>query len=119
MEIVQAQQIMLAALSGALAVLLGALHALFLALAKLGESRRHLWISYAAYALFAVATLVLAHTLHLSGHWFLIIVLMLCGYLLAPYGIWHLSVATHGLKDEAGAARPRQSAVRAVEEKDD
>ena len=51
-EIVEAQQIMLAAMAGALVVLFGAMHALVLALAKLGNSRAFMWVSYAAYGLF-------------------------------------------------------------------
>lgn len=107
-ETVDVQQIMLAAIAGALVVLFGAVHALFLALAKLGQSRRHLWVSYLAYGLFVVATLVLGWTLHLTGFWLLLILCMLLGYLVAPYAIWHLSVATHGPGDGHDPELPNQ-----------
>lgn len=94
-ESVHAQQILLAALAGAMVVICGAAHALFLAFAKLQGSRKLMRVSWLAYALFVMAVLVLAWTLHLSGFWILLVIAMLTGYLLAPHGIWHLSVATH------------------------
>jgi len=95
-ESVEAQQIMLAAMAGAMVVVFGAIHAFLLAWAKLRGSRKHLRLSWAAYACFMLAVVVLAWTLHFSGFWFIVIFIMLVGYLLAPHGIWHLSVATHG-----------------------
>jgi hypothetical protein len=38
---------------------------------------------------------MLANSLHLSGHWLILVLLMLIGYLLAPHGIWRLCVGTH------------------------
>lgn len=92
---VQAQQIMLAAMAGAMAILFGALYALLYAFARIRNHRGYMTAAYLAYALFAVATMVLAWTLHLTGIWFSIVVIMLFGYLLAPRGIWHLCVGTH------------------------
>jgi hypothetical protein len=92
----------LAAMAGAMVVVFGALHALFLALAKLRHSRKYLNLSYLAYGGFLLMTMLLAWTLHLTGFWFLVVIVMLIGYLLAPYGIWHLSVATHGGDKEHG-----------------
>ncbi|MBT8059858.1 MAG: hypothetical protein KJO33_09695 [Gammaproteobacteria bacterium] len=103
-EALQAREIMLATGSGALVVLFGALYAMLFAFARL----RHpllMPFAYAAYLLFAASTLVLAHALHLSGFWLLIIGVMLVGYLLAPHGIWHLCVGTHeagGQESEGG-----------------
>jgi Ca2+/Na+ antiporter len=108
-EAVHAQQIMLAAMAGALIVVFGAAHAFFLALAKLRRSRIHLRLSYAAYGAFVVMTMILAWTLHLTGFWFLVVIVMLLGYLLAPYGIWHLSVATHAGEREADHAGPEET----------
>ena len=93
-EALQAQEIMLATLSGALVVLFGALYAMLFAFAKL----RHpllMPLAYAAYALFAAAALMLAKALHMEGYWLVIILVMLVGYLLAPHGIWHLCIGTH------------------------
>lgn len=106
-ESVEAQQIMLAAMAGAMVVVFGAIHAFLLAWAKLRGSRKHLRLSWLAYACFMLATVLLAWTLHFSGFWFLVIFIMLVGYLLAPRGIWHLSVATHGHEAETPAIPPQ------------
>ena len=93
-EALQAQEIMMATLSGALVVMFGALYAMLFAFARL----RHPFLmplAYAAYALFAASALVLANALHLQGFWLVLIVVMLLGYLLAPHGIWHLCEGTH------------------------
>ena len=93
-EVLQAREIMLATLSGALVVLFGALYAMLFAFARLHH--KHLMpLAYAAYGLFAASALVLANALHMDGFWLLVIVVMLVGYLLAPHGIWHLCVGTH------------------------
>jgi hypothetical protein len=93
-ETLQAQEIMLATLSGGLVVMFGALYSMLFAFARL----RHPFLmpfAYAAYALFAASTLVLARSLHLEGYWLVIVFVMLAGYFLAPHGIWHLCVGTH------------------------
>jgi hypothetical protein len=51
--------------------------------------------AWVAYAVLVLTTLALARALALGGAWRAIVVVMLIGYLLAPYAIWHLSVATH------------------------
>lgn len=107
-ESVEAQHIMLAAMAGALVVVFGAIHAFFLAFGKLQASRRYVRLSWVAYGAFMIATVVLAWTLNFSGFWFLVVVVMLLGYLFAPHGIWHLSVATHG-KDHGHPATPPSS----------
>lgn len=105
-ESVEAQHIMLAAMAGALVVVFGAIHAFFLAFGKLRASRRCIRLSWVAYAAFMIATIILARTLNFSGFWFLVMVVMLLGYLFAPYGIWHLSVATHGKDHEHPVSPP-------------
>lgn len=96
---VEAQQIILATMSGALVVLFGAMYALFFALGMINRSKRQLAFAYAAYACFVAATFGLAWSLRLSGLWMSLVVVMLLGYLLAPHGIWHLCVATHQSED--------------------
>jgi hypothetical protein len=93
-EALQAQEIMLATLSGALVVLFGAMYAMLFAFARLSHPFL-MPFAYAAYSLFAAFALVLARSLHMSGFWLIVILTMLVGYLLAPHGIWHLCVGTH------------------------
>ncbi len=100
-EAVEAQNIMLATLSGALVVLFGALYALLFALARLNRRKDLMWMAYAAYSLFFVATVVLAETLNLHGFWLYLVIILLLGYLLAPHGIWHLCVGTHGREEHS------------------
>lgn len=102
-EIIEARQIMLAAIAGAMVVMLGAVHAFFLALARLRRSKVFMnwaWISYAA---FFLAVMTLAWTLRLNGFWTWIVLVMLLGYLLAPRAIWRLSVATHPQHQEGSS----------------
>jgi len=93
-ETLQAQEIMLATLSGGLVVMFGALYSMLFAFARL----KHPFLisfAYAAYALFAASALILARSLHLEGFWLWVVFVMLVGYFLAPHGIWHLCVGTH------------------------
>jgi len=93
-ETLQAQEIMLAALAGALVVLFGAIYAGVFALSRLRHASL-MPFAYAAYALFAASTWVLADSLHFEGFWLVVIGVMLVGYLLAPHAVWHLCVGTH------------------------
>lgn len=93
-DALQSREIILATLSGGFVVTFGALYAMLFAFARLRLPRLEPF-AYAAYALFAASTVVLASALRLSGYWLILIVLMLLGYLLAPHGIWHLCVGTH------------------------
>lgn len=100
-EPLQAQQIMLATLSGALVVMFGALYALLFAFGRIHRHRVLMAGANLAYLLFAGATLTLTHALELTGFWLWVVAAMLIGYLLAPRAIWHLCVGTH-----AGAHEP-------------
>jgi len=92
--------ILLSALAAALVVITGAVYALFFALGRLHRSASCGRIAGLAYGLLVVSTVVLARSLDLHGAWLWIVAVMLVGYLLAPYAIWHLSSATHAGADE-------------------
>lgn len=94
-EPVVAQYILLSAMAGAMVVLFGAVYAMFFAWSKIKKDHRYMFAAYAAYAVFAVFAMIMTFTLHLTGFWYLVVAVMLVGYWLAPYGIWHLCVATH------------------------
>ncbi len=94
-EPVEAQQIMLATMAGAMVVMFGAIYAFLFAWSKLRQRRALMPLAYLAYFCLAVAVVVLAQALHLTGFWSLIVAVMLLGYLLAPHAIWHLCVRTH------------------------
>lgn len=98
LEPVAVQDLMAAAMTGAGVILFGAFYALFFALARLQERRSFLLLALAAYAGLVFCVVVLARTLNLDGFWQSLIVVMLVGYLAAPYGIWHLCVGTHKTK---------------------
>ncbi len=108
-EPVFAAHIMLATLSGAMIILFGAFYAFFFAWSRLKNSASHALLAYASYAVFAVFTLVLARALHLSGHWHILIGLILLGYWLAPYGVWRLCVSTHAHEKTQATTRTRQT----------
>jgi len=84
-----------AALSGAFIVLSGAGYALLFAVARLFEKPGLMPAAYGCYLVLVGCAVVLAGTLSLAGAWWLLVALMLVGYLFAPHAIWHLSVATH------------------------
>ncbi len=92
---VEAQQIMLATMAGALVVMFGAIYAALFAWSRLRKRPAWMPAAYLAYLCLAVATIVLARSLHLSGFWSTVVFVMLFGYLLAPHAIWHLCVGTH------------------------
>ncbi len=98
-EPVVAQQIMLAAMAGAMIVMFGALYAFVFAWARLRQRPYLMPVAYAFYACLTAAALILARAFHFSDFWFTIILVMLAGYLLAPHAIWHLCVATHEVED--------------------
>lgn len=104
-EIIEARQILLAALAGAMVVVFGAVHAFFLALARLRRSRKFMNWAWVTYAAFFVAVMTLAWSLRLTGFWTWIVLVMLVGYLLAPRAIWRLSVATHPQHREASSGK--------------
>lgn len=90
-----ATNLLVGVLSGALVVISGGTYALFLALGRLRGSKILMRLSSAAYLVLVVSVLVLADSLALSMAWYFVVVVMLAGYWLLPKAIWHLSAATH------------------------
>lgn len=84
--------------SAALVIVLGALYALLFAYARIRMRPALMPLAYLSYAGLFVAVLVLARGANLLSHplWTGVVIFMLVGYLLAPHGIWHLCVGTHG-----------------------
>jgi len=95
MDPVAPDGLLTAAIAAAAIILLGAAYAGLYALAKMRGDRRLHGLALASYAGLAGAVAVLGWTLHLSGPWEVLIVLMLAGYLLAPRAIWQLCARTH------------------------
>jgi hypothetical protein len=95
-EPVEPQDLWLAACSGALVILSGALYALLFSWSRVHRKPRLMPIAYGAYGLLVLFVGILAETLHLDGFWQIVVVTLLVGYLLAPHGIWHLCIGTHG-----------------------
>jgi hypothetical protein len=95
-----AADLLLSVIAGALVVVSGGLYALFLAFARLLASKILARLSIAAYLALVVCALVLAESLALSAAWYAVIGVMLLGYWLAPKAIWHLTVATHASETE-------------------
>lgn len=97
--------------SAALVILCGGLYALLFAYARVKNAPRLMPLAYLSYGGLAVSAFMLARAAHLfdSGFWSTVVVLMLAGYLVAPHGIWHLCVGTHGDEDhdapESGSPR--------------
>ena len=102
-EPVEIDDILISVIAGALVVLFGALYALAFALGRLNDSQTLTRVAYGFFVLLAVAALILADALHLTGWWQLITVTILAGYLLAPHGIWKLCAGTHPQRLVAGA----------------
>ncbi|MCP4924993.1 MAG: hypothetical protein GY916_03510 [Gammaproteobacteria bacterium] len=98
-EPVALKDFMVAVIAGAMVVLFGALYAFTFAMAKLNKKRWLLGLAYGAFAGLGGSVLLLAQALNLNGHWQVIIVVMLLGYLIAPQAIWKLSVGTHNESD--------------------
>lgn len=88
--------------TSAMVIVLGALYALLFAFSRVGKRPRLMPLAYLSYTGLFVSALVLAQATNLLKHpiWALLVVLMLLGYLLAPHGIWHLCVGTHGKEQE-------------------
>jgi len=94
-EPVGVQDIMIAAMAGAMVVMFGAGYAFAFAVAKLNRKRHLMLVAYGVYVLLVFSVLVLAYALNLNGSWWAVTITMLVGYLLAPQAIWKLSVGTH------------------------
>ncbi len=99
-EPVELQNMIIAVAAGAMVVLLGAVYAFTFAIAKLHKSRSLHIITYAVFAGFSASVLVLADALNLTGYWWIVTIVMLLGYLIAPQAIWKLSVGTHEASDQ-------------------
>lgn len=97
--------------TAALVILCGGLYALLFAYARVKDAPRLMPLAYLSYAGLAVSALLLARAANLfdSSFWTGVVVLMLAGYLVAPHGIWHLCVGTHGEEDEDHAASEPES----------
>jgi hypothetical protein len=106
-EPVDVQDIMIAAMAGALVVMFGAMYAFAFAVAKLNGSRRVLFVAYGLFAGLTVNVLVLANALNMDGFWRFVSATMLLGYLLAPQAIWKLSVGTHEGSESKRANKKR------------
>lgn len=100
-EPVATQDLMAAAIAGALIVLFGALYALFFALARLQHKKSYMFAAYTAYCILLLAVVVLVRTLNMTGIWQSVAAIMVIGYLLAPRLIWRLCVATHAIDHTA------------------
>lgn len=94
-EPVEINDILISVMAGALVVMFGAMYAMAFAVGRLNGSKNLTRMAYGFFALLAMAALVLADTLHLTGIWQIVTVVILAGYLLAPHAIWKLCVGTH------------------------
>jgi ABC-type glycerol-3-phosphate transport system permease component len=94
-EPVELNNILISVIAGALVVLFGALYALTFAFGRLTGRIVLTGLAYGFFALLAVAVLILADALRLTGFWQLITAVILGGYLLAPHAIWKLCAGTH------------------------
>jgi hypothetical protein len=94
-EPVELDDILISVIAGAMVVMFGALYALAFAIGRLSGNKSLARLAYGFYAMLAVAALILADTLHLTGSWQIITVVILAGYLLAPHAIWKLCVGSH------------------------
>jgi len=105
-EPVAVNDIMAAAIAGALIILFGATYALLFAFSRLRGQGLLMIGAYTAYGLLAVSVFVLARTLNLEGFWQSISAVMLLGYFVAPRLIWNLCAGTHPAQDSLDTDRP-------------
>ncbi|MEE4377162.1 MAG: hypothetical protein V2J55_06555 [Candidatus Competibacteraceae bacterium] len=117
-EPVELQDLWLAACAGGLVILSGALYALLFAWSRVHSKPQLMPVAYGAYGLLALFVAILAETLHLGGFWQIIVAVLLIGYLLAPHGIWHLCVGTHG-ESEPTLVPSHQSPTPSGEQRND
>jgi hypothetical protein len=96
---VDVSSFLIAAIAGAMVVMLGALYAGSFAFGRLYRNRWLIRLSYAFFVGLAISVTTLANALHLEGIWTMLVYVLLIGYLLAPRAIWRLSVGTHGEVD--------------------
>jgi len=98
-EPVELKDLLIAAMAGAMIVLLGALYAFTFAMAKLNNKAWLLSLAYGIFAGLCLSVFILASALNLNGYWQVVTATMLIGYLLLPQAIWKLSVGTHEASD--------------------
>lgn len=91
--------------SAAAVIVFGALYALLFAYSKIKKVPRIMPLAYAAYLFLSISVLELANVAHLFGNlfWIGVVILMLIGYLLAPYAIWNLCVGTHAMAEDTAS----------------
>ena len=77
-------------------VLFGAGYAGLFAWSRIARRKRFLLGAAFCYAALAGSVLLLTRLAHLDGAWRAVSALMLAGYLVAPWAIWKLCVASHG-----------------------
>lgn len=99
--------------SAASVIVFGALYALLFAYARIKKVPRLMLLAYAAYAVLFASVIELATVAHLFGSlfWVCVVVLMLAGYFLAPYAIWHLCVGTHAATEDMIIDRVSQPVI--------
>lgn len=95
LEPVELKDFFIVFFSGAMVIMAGALYSLLFAWSKLQSKPWMMLLAYGSYVILFISVMVLGSAAHLHGYWWWLVVAMLLGYLLAPHGIWKLSVATH------------------------
>ncbi len=81
--------------SGAMIILIATLYAGLFAWAKLKQNAALIRWQWFVYGLLLCCILVFAKVMHLTGEWFVLVLLMALGYAGMPRLIWSLCVATH------------------------
>jgi len=106
---VSLDDLMLAAIAGAMVIVCGAMYAGLFALAKKLDRPAFMAGAYAGYAGLLASVVVLARTLNLDGAWQSVSAVMVVGYFVAPRLIWRLCTGTHESEAD-GHSRPAASA---------
>ncbi len=96
LEPVELKDFFIVFFAGAMVIVAGGLYALMFAWSRIQSKPALMRFAYAAYVVLFVAVLVLGSAAHLHGYWWVLVIAMLLGYLLAPHGIWRLCEGTHG-----------------------
>lgn len=102
---VSLDNLMLAAIAGAMVIVCGAMYAGLFALGKKLDRPAFMAGAYAGYAGLLASVVVLTRTLNLDGAWQVVSAVMVVGYFVAPRLIWHLCTGTH-VSEADGRTRP-------------
>ena len=86
---------LIAIIAGGLVVVFGGVYAACFAFGRLFRKASLMLAAYGCFALLIGAVYVLATSLHFSGFWNVLMVLLLIAYFVAPRMIWRLTAATH------------------------